>query len=330
VPANLTQQYLKAEAAYRSASSPDEELACLQAMLREIPKHKGTDKLQADLKSKIARVKAEAAKPKKSTGPTTKIPKQGAGRILLIGPPNCGKSQLLASMTRATPEVADYPYTTQSPTPGMMHHEDCGMQLIDLPPVSIDVFDTEVLNLVRAADLVFLIVDLGSENLIEDTQAVLDRFQSSKTKLGRQTELDPDDIGTTFTHTLLVMNKSDADGAQEREALLDEFLDLPFDRLHVSATEPSGLVDLAREAFERLALVRVYTKNPKEKEPDMTKPFAIRRGQTLVEVAEQVHQSMADKLQSARVWGSQVHPGTTVKPDYEPIDGDVIELHAAN
>lgn len=327
MPANLTPQYHKAEAAYRLAETPQEELECLQLMLREIPKHKGTDKLQAELKAKIAAVKLEAARPAPTSGRATKIPKQGAGRIVLLGAPNTGKSQLLASLTRAQPEIAPYPFTTQTPLPGMMLFEDCPFQLIDLPPVSADFMEPSTLGLVRGADLVLLVIDLGSDSLIEDTQAVLDRFSASKTRLGRESHLDEEDIGVSYTSTLICLNKSDDPQAAERLALLDEFLELPFDRVHTSGKEGTGLAELKREVFSRLKVVRVYTKHPKEKEPDRTKPFAVRQGQTLIEVAEQIHHEMASKLKTARVWGAAVHDGTTVKPDYQPQDGDVVELH---
>lgn len=181
MPANLTPQYHKAEQRYRAAQTNAEELDALQEMLKLIPKHKGTDKLQADLKSKIAKVKAEASSPKPTAaGKGFKLPVQGAARILLLGPPNSGKSQLLCRMTRAQSEVADYPFTTQTPVPGIAHHEDCPFQLIDLPPVTADVMDVNLVNLIRGSDMVFLIADLGSDNLVEDLSAVLDRFRQAK------------------------------------------------------------------------------------------------------------------------------------------------------
>ncbi|MCA9133485.1 MAG: 50S ribosome-binding GTPase [Planctomycetales bacterium] len=330
MPANLTPQYHKAEAAYRQAETPQEELDCLQVMLREMPKHKGTDKLQADLKSKIAKAKAETQRPQPSAtkAAASKIPKQGAGRIVLLGAPNSGKSQLLAALTRAQPEVAPYPFTTQAPLPGMMLFEDCPFQLIDLPPITADFFSSTTLGLVRGADLALLTIDLGNDDLVEETQAVLDQFNSGKTRLGRETALDEEDIGVSYTQTLVLLNKMDAPEARGRLALLDEFLPLPFDRLEVSGSEGTGLDDLRRQVFERLQIVRVYTKHPKEKEPDKSKPFTIRQGETLVEVAENVHRDMAANLKGARVWGASVHAGTTVKPDYQPQDGDIVELHS--
>lgn len=331
MPANLTPQYHRAEAEYRQAETPQEELECLQVMLREIPKHKGTDKLQAELKAKIAKAKSEAQKQasKPASAKGAKIPKQGAGRILLIGAPNCGKSQLLASLTRAQPEIAPYPFTTQTPLPGMMLFEDCPFQLIDLPPVTEDFMDQGTNGLIRGADMVFLVIDLASDNLIEDTQAVMAKFRTGKTRLGKESMLDEEDIGVSYTRTVVVLNKCDDSDAQERLGMLDEFVELPFLRFETSATEGTGLDALRKHVFDALEIVRVYTKHPKEKDPDMSKPFTIRRGDTLVEVAENVHRDMADSLKSARVWGSKVHPGTSVKPDYEPVDGDIVELHSS-
>ena len=165
MPANLTQQYLKAEQAYRRAASPQEELDCLQVMFKELPKHKGTDKLQSDLKQKISRLKDEIAKPKKGGGNRGfRLPRQGAGRVLIIGAPNAGKSQLLAALTSAKPEIAEYPFTTRAPQPGMMPWRDVHVQLIDTPPITADVFDPDVKSLIRGADLILLMLDLGSDD----------------------------------------------------------------------------------------------------------------------------------------------------------------------
>ncbi|QDV27950.1 GTPase [Aureliella helgolandensis] len=330
MPANLTAQYHRAEAAYRQAESSQEELDCLQWMLRELPKHKGTDRLQADLKTKIARAKLdvqrEATAP--AAGKPPKIPKQGAGRVLLVGAPNSGKSQLLAALTRATPEIANYPFTTLSPLPGMMLFEDCPFQLIDLPPITADFMEASVVGLVRGADLVFLVIDLASDHLIEDSQAIWERFSGGKTRLGRETYLDENDIGVSYTQTLVLLNKIEVPDAAERLDLLNEFWDIPFDCLEVSGMQGIGLEQVRRATFERLEVVRVYTKHPLQKQPDLTKPFAIRKGGTLLDVAANVHHEMARNLKFARVWGSAVHGGTTVKPDYQPQDGDVVELHA--
>jgi ribosome-interacting GTPase 1 len=211
----------------------------------------------------------------------------------------------------------------------MMLYEDCPFQLIDLPPITADFMDPSTIGLVRGADIAFLMIDLASDSVLEDTQAVLARFDGSKTRLAAQSYLDEEDMGVSYTQTFIVLNKCECAGADERLSMLEEFVlsGLTMERHKVSALNGSGLNELRKRVFEALEVVRVYTKHPKQKEPDMTKPFTIRRGETLVEVAEQVHRDMADSLKGARVWGKAVHDGTQVKPDYAPLDGDIVELH---
>jgi len=329
MPANLTQQYLKAEEAYRRASSPEEELECLQVMLRELPKHKGTDKLNAELKQKISKAKKELeagkGKGKKSSG--FKLLRQGAGRGVIIGGPNAGKSQLLRSLTRATPEVAPYPFTTREPIPGMMPWEDVFVQLVDTPPITADVFDPVTQGLIRGADLVLLLVDLGSDDGIDALQALLDHLNSTKTRLGKESSLDENDVGLSYTRTLLVPNKIDDPEAGERLQMLREFCPLDFPEFLISAQHGTGLEELRNAIYSALDVVRVYTKLPAHKEPDYDRPFTVRRGGTLMDVALLIHKDFAQNLKFARVWGSHVHDATTVKGDYVLYDKDVVELH---
>jgi uncharacterized protein len=332
MPANLTPQYKKAEEEYRRAQSPDEELRCLELMLREIPKHKGTDKLQAELKSKISKAKQETEQAKKAGkkghhGPS--IQRQGAGRATIIGGPNAGKSQLLARLTRATPEVAPYPFTTREPQPGMMPYEDVMVQLVDTPPITSDFFDPNILGLIRGSDLVLLMFDAGSDDGIDGLQPVLDRLNQSKTRLARQSYLDEEDVGLSFTQTFLVHNKIDLPGAEERIALLKEFCPLDFRELRISAEHGTGLEELREAIYKALDVVRVYTKLPTKKEADYDKPFTLKRGGTVLDVAELVHRDMATNFKYARVWGTAVlTPGTQMKGDYVVHDKDVVEIHA--
>jgi uncharacterized protein len=330
MPANLTQQYLKAEAEYRRAGTPEEELECLQVMLRELPKHKGTDKLNAELKQKISKVKKDLQQPQaKGKRGGIKIPRQGAGRAVIVGGPNAGKSQLLRSLTRATPEVAPYPFTTIEPVPGMMPWEDVMVQLIDTPPITADYFDPVTQGLIRGADLALLMVDLGLDEGIDGLQAVLSHLASTKTRLAKASSLDENDIGVSYTRTLLVPNKIDLPEAAERLELMHEFCSVDFPEYQVSAAHGTGLESLRNAIYEPLDVIRVYTKLPMAKEPDFDRPFTIHRGGTLMEIAEQIHKDFAKNLKFARVWGSAVHDGTQVKGDYVLHDKDVVELHIA-
>ena len=330
MPANLTPQYRKAEEAYRRAATPQEELECLQRMWVELPKHKGTDKMQADLKQKISRLKKELASGSSKKGAaraSKRIPRQGAGRAVIIGGPNAGKSQLLASLTRATPVVADYPFSTQTPLPGMMPWHDVYVQLVDTPPITADVLDPDVHSLIRGADLVLLVLDLGSDDGGEQLQEVIDRLQATKTRLGPETCVDEEDIGVTYTRTFLLLNKIDLPESADRRAFFDEFIQAPFERFEISALEKTGLDRLADRVYEAMDVVRVYTKSPAQSEPDRDKPYTLKRGQTLEDLAELVHRDFAKNLKNAKVWGDAVHPGTVVKGDYVLHDQDVVELH---
>jgi ribosome-interacting GTPase 1 len=329
MPANLTQQYLKAEAEYRRSATPEEELDCLQIMLRELPKHKGTDKLHAELKQKISRIKKEVQQQRQSKGKRggLRIPRQGAGRAVIIGGPNAGKSQLMRSLTRATPEVAAYPFTTHEPSPGMMPWEDVMVQLIDTPPITKDVFDPTTQGLMRGADLILLMADLGSDDGIEQLQEVLSHVAQTKTRLASESYLDENDIGVSYTKTLFVANKIDDPEAADRLALLHEFCPIDFPEYVISAQAGTGLEHLRDAIYLPLDVVRVYTKLPNHKEPDYDRPFTVPRGGTLLDVAELVHKDIAKQLKFARVWGKQVHDGTQVKGDYVLHDKDVVELH---
>ncbi|MEX2176767.1 MAG: GTPase [Pirellulaceae bacterium] len=331
MPANLIPQYHKAEAAYRRAQSPEEVLRGLELMLREVPKHKGTDKLQGELKAKISKAKQAvelARKVGKKGPPGVKFPRQGAGRAVILGGPNAGKSQLLAKLTRATPQVAPHPFTTREPQPGMMPWEDVLVQLIDTPPIAADVFDSSIQGLIRGSDLALLVVDVGSDEGIEALQPVFDRLSQTKTRLARESYLSDEDVGLSFTQTLLVLNKIDLPGLEERLTLLKEISPADFAEHRISAEHGTGLDDLRRAIFAALDVVRVYTKLPTEKAADYDRPFTLKRGGTLLDVAELVHRDLAASFKYARVWGSGVlDPAAQMKGDYVVHDKDVVEIH---
>lgn len=329
MPANLTPQYLKAEEEYRRASTPEEELKWLQVMLQEIPKHKGTDKLQAELKRKISEVKKQI-QTERSTGRRTRgfrIPRQGAGTVVILGGPNAGKSSLLRALTRATPEVAPYPFTTKTPLPGMMPWEDVFVQLVDTPPITADFIDPSMHGLIRSADLALLMVDLGTDEGLLQCQEVLEKLGKTKSRLGATSCLDEEDVGLSYTRAFLIPNKIDLEEAQPRLEFLHEMLPLDFPEYVISSEKGIGIEPLREAIYKALDVVRVYAKPPTAKEPDMERPFTFRRGSTIADMAAEIHKELAKNLKFARVWGAAVHPGTVVKGDYVLQDRDIVELH---
>ena len=328
MPANLTPQYLEAEQEYKKAKTPEEKLECLKQMWILLPKHKGTDKLQAELKTKMSegRETIETKKASKKGGVSYKVPRQGAGQYVLLGGPNAGKSRLLTRLTRATPEVAPYPFTTREPGVGMMEWEDVKIQLIDLPPITGDFLEGYVSSMTRVADAALLMVDLADDDGPFAAETVVDRLKEVKTHLVGEKNYAEEDFSIEWVKTLLVCNKIDADGAKDRLDIVKEMFAGKFPILEIAAEAGQGLEELRLAIYKTLDVIRVYTKQP-GKPPDMTSPFTCPVGSTVTEMAGLVHKDFADNLKSARVWGVGVFDGQSVKRDHELHDKDVVELH---
>jgi ribosome-interacting GTPase 1 len=327
---NLPPQYHDAEARYKKAQTPEDKLAALKEMWVILPKHKASEKVQADLKTKISELtdQIEHAKtaPKKAAHGSYKFPHQGAGQVVLLGPPNSGKSLLLTKLTKATPAVAPYPFTTREPVPGMMDYEDVRVQLIDLPPVTADHYDHFVTDITRAADAAVLFLDLADDDGPGATQAVIDRLKLVRRELVPPGSPHPDDPAVYALPTLLVANKCDDEGAELRLELSREVIGTRFPLHVISAERGDGLDELRKAIYTALGVMRVYTKQP-GKPADMASPFTPPIGSTVAELAAKVHRDLEDAVKSARVWGSGAFDGQTVGRDHVLQDKDVVELH---
>src|SRR5690606_14701348 len=186
MPANLSPEYKRAEQAYRAAQDERERLQCLKEMLRTIPKHKGTEHLQADIKSRIKQLTDELSGPKKGaarTGPVHVVRREGAAQIALIGPPNSGKSALHARVTGSRASVGPFPHATIEPLPGMLPYEDIHFQLVDLPPITAEYIDSWYVNALQPADAALLVVDLSDPACTELVQAVIDQLDERRVSL---------------------------------------------------------------------------------------------------------------------------------------------------
>ncbi len=312
MPANLTPQYFEAEKRYRAAKEPEDKIAALEEMLAVMPKHKGTDHLKADLRRKIARLMQEGDRKLATQRASQVIPKEGAGQVVVIGLPNAGKSQLVASLTNATPAVAEYPFTTQSITPGMMEFENIQIQLIDTPPLTPQYIEPWLPNTIRRADAMVLVIDLA-DNPVGQLEAIATQLESKRIVMGE-------------SKTLVVANKLDADQAGANyEALKAKYAD-KLTLAAVSARDGTSMEELRRVIYETLQIIRVYTKTPGSK-PDYTDPIILKRGSTLEDAAASVHKDFARKLKYARIWGSGKHDGIMARRDHVLQDGDVVELH---
>ena len=335
MPANLSPDYKKAEQAFRAARDDKERLDCLKEMLRTIPKHKGTEHLQADIKSRIKALSDELSGPRKGgkrSGPVHSIRPEGAAQVALLGPPNSGKSTLHARLTGSRAQVGPYPHTTHELMAGMIPFADISFQLIDMPAVSADFVAPWIQTALTPADAALLVVDLSDPASPESIGLVLELLEQKKVILTSEwpasdsAGLEEEDLFQIRLPTLLVANKSDlTDDPGELQALV-ELSGVDFPSVAVSAETGAGLDRIGAFLFENLGIVRVYTKMP-GKPAETDKPFTVRKGATVHDVAELVHRDIAGSLRYARAWGDAVYDGQQVGPEHPVADGDVIELH---
>src|SRR5262252_4413139 len=224
MPANLTPQYMEAEKRFKEADTVQEKIAALEEMMATIPRHKGTEKLQADLKKKMSALRKDAEHSKKAGRRDVFIvEREGARQLAIVGAPNSGKSQLVRRLTHATPEVADYPYTTRTPIPGMLLFENVRLQLVDLPPISAEYTESWVPQIIRNADAVLWVLDLSDDDVLEKLEETRRFLADAHADL-------------TSRKVLMVGNKSDAPESAERAGIVREVYGTAFPMTTISAS----------------------------------------------------------------------------------------------
>ena len=327
MPTNVTPQYRKAEEAFKQATTNEERIERLEEMIALLPKHKGTDHLFADLKKRLSKLRkrAEQSGRKARRGPALEFSREGAAQVILVGAPNAGKSSVLAALTKATPEVAEYPFATHHPQPGMIPFEDIQIQLIDCPPMTAEFMPMHVQSLVRGADATAIVADLSKDSVLDDLETVFEAFRSRGVVFARESGTQGED-GLLPVRGLVLANKMDALDAEERLEFVREFLDDRLDIETLSCTEGTGVTELPEKLFRFLRIVRVYSKIPGKK-ADLTRPFTVFRGQTVEDVCERIHRDFVANLRFARLWRGEGADSITVSRHETVEDGDILEVH---
>lgn len=327
MPANLPPQYFDAEEKFRQAKTYPDKINALKEMLMIMPKHKGTDRLRAQLTRRISTLKEESQKKKvkgRSRGASFTVKREGAAQVVLVGLPNTGKSSLLNGVTKATPEVTDYPFATRKPTPGMMAFENIAFQLIDLPSIQDKQAEAWLPTFIRNADLGLLVLDpLDGPDI--QMEMIREDLREWKIVLGKTPEGALPDFGVKHLKAVAACTKGDL---PEARVPFEEFKagwreDFPL--LLVSSKDRSGMDELGKAIFEVLEIIRVYTKVPGQK-PDLNQPYIRPSGTTVLELAEHIHKEFKN-YKFARIWGSNKYEGQPVSREHVLQDGDIIEIH---
>ncbi len=326
MPTNLPPQYFDVEKQYRAAKTTPEKIELLEEMLSIIPKHKGTDKLRADLRKRLSKLKASSQASKKAgkRDSAFHIDKEGAGQAVIIGYTNVGKSSIVTALTNASPEVSPAPFTTWKPTPGMMQVEDIQVQLLDTPPLDRDYVEPELMDLIRRADVILLTVDLQANPIqqLEETIALLAEHRIIPIQMKDEYE---GARRATFRPVIVLVNKNDDESLDDVFELFQELIEVDFPMVPISVSTGRNLEGFKRAVVEQLEIIRVYSKIP-GKDPDLRAPYVMRSGSTVEEFAAKVHQDFVKNLKSARIWGSGVFDGQMVGRDHLLQDGDIVEL----
>ena len=302
--ANLPPQFFTLSEKSKEAKTAKEKLSFLEEMLAICPKHKGTEKVQKDLKTKIAKLKREAESKKKTKKEQIyTIKREGAGQIVISGPPNPGKTSLINALTQANFKVANYPFATTLPQPAMMPYEDISIQLIDTPPLTKDFSPGWLKNILINSDGILAVFDISKEdfeNEIEEFKKILENLGLKNKKI------------------LFLCNKIDL--INQKPSVQKEKL------IFISALKKIGLGDLKRKIFEILEIVRVYSKKP-GKEPDLSHPFIFKNDSRLIDLISEIHQDLAQKFKYARLFERNSKTATIIGKDYLLKDGDIVEVH---
>ena len=329
MPANLPPEYFEAEKRFKQAGTTAEKVGALEGLIATVPKHKGTDKLRADLRRRLSQLRREAASKKRGgRGGLYVVEKEGAAQIALAGFPNSGKSSILACLTNANPVIAEYPISTLAPLPGMMPFEDIKIQLVDLPPIGNEATDGWVSGILRYADALLIVVDL-SEDADVQAELLIDQLEQWKIfliqRLGAPRSA-PCNSGGIFKRALLVANKKDLPEGDDNFVRLTEKYGNLCRVIAVSCKKKENLEDLRRAIFDITGVIRVYSKPP-GKEPDLNTPFTVPSGSSVLDLARFIHKDFLFHLKYARVWGSAKFEGQRVEKNYILSDKDIVELN---
>jgi len=310
MPANLPPQFFELQKKLKKTSETEEKILILKEMLAICPKHKGTEKVQEDLKRKIAKLKKEVQREKKGKRGIDfyTVLREGAGQVVIIGPPNSGKTSLVNLLTRSQFKVADYPFSTTLPQPAMMPFENIQIQLVDTPPLTKEFCPGWMKNLILNCDLILAVFDLADpeiENKIKEIEEILKNWKIEK-------------------EVLFLGNKSDILEKEKQRKILEnteiEFL------ISTKKPENEKISKIKKKIFEKLKIVRVYSKKP-GKEPDFERPFIFKKGTKLLDLIEEINPQILSKFKKAKLFRKNLPHPKIVGKEYELKDEDIIEIH---
>jgi len=299
MPTNTTYEYLAAEQKFLLAQTDEEKLLALEEMLRTMPKHKGAENLRANLRARYKKLKEKLEVRKKKTGKKFSI-KKGEMQVTLVGLTNSGKSSILKALTNANPEIASYGFTTKEPQVGILNYENCQIQIVDLPPIGSENFDTGIIN---TSDTALIVVEKIHE--IPEVEKVLTKFRGKR---------------------IVVFNKIDLYDEDTKRKINETLKSKKYNFVTISCKTGENLDELKEKIFKSFDKIRVYTKSPDEKNPD-NEPIIMPPDSTIEDVAKIIFKGKIDIIKKIRIWGpSSKFSGQEVGLKHQLKDKDIVEF----
>lgn len=345
MPINATPEYQAAERKYNEAKTVQEKIAALEEMLRKAPGHKGAESLRADIKSKLAKFRAQTEKEKQAAGKKFQISvkKEGAAQVVLVGITNSGKSYLLSKLTNAKPGISEHEFTTKMPEVGVMEYQGVKIQIVEIPAITRDYLNKgkgpTFFSIIRNSDLVVFVIkeenemkmlkeEFGKASIITDKERPKVKIKKEGSggisfvgKIKGNVE-DAKRICRDYGIMNAVIEAEGEITLEDLELVVNErtaFLK------NIKVTSKDRIEDMKWKIWKNLGLMKVYTKQP-GKEKDWP-PVAMHKGETIKDLALRIHKDFIKKFRFARVWGSSKYPGQQLGTDYELKDEDVVEFH---
>ncbi len=303
---NASPQFNQAQAKFLDAKDDEERLMFLEEMIREAPKHKSSENLLANLRTRRKRLENQLIKQKKS-GKSSKVGiKKEDMQCVLIGKTNSGKSSILNILTNAEPKISlgDVArFTTQEPQIGIMHYATTNIQIIEIPAIDSEFYDK---GIVYTSDTVLITVIS-----LKDLDEILKELK-------------------TIGKIIIVFNKTDLLTRNEKRkieaTLKSKYKKYNFILISSSKENPENIDELKEKIFLSFDKIRVYTKEP-GKEVNKNRPMILQPSSNVKDVAEKILKGFSSRITQTRIWGpSSKFSGQIVGLNHKIKDLDTIEF----